>query len=159
MRVIILFLIFITCSQATAQVLHHEMVSSQGGAVVTPVGYKVNYTIGQSVTGTASNGFTVQQGFQQSNWGSIIKKNNNTIITTAFPNPFVETISFAFSSSPGETINVVVYDILGRLIHSVTLPNESNKIKLNLSWIPSAEYLVKLTSGDYEYSTQIIKNG
>jgi hypothetical protein len=158
MRVIILFLILITYSQVKAQVLHHEMVSSQGGAVVTPFGNKVNYTIGQSVTGTAANGYTVQQGFQQSNWGAIINKNNNTITTTAFPNPFIDTISFGFSSSPGDTINVVVYDILGRLIHSISLPNESNKIKLNLSWIPSAEYLVKLTSGDYEYSTQIIKN-
>jgi hypothetical protein len=51
----------------------------------------------------------------------------------------------------------MVFDILGRLIHSEVVVNENNEIKLNLSSLSSAEYLIRLTSSNYEYATTIIK--
>jgi hypothetical protein len=152
----LLFCLFVV--SASAQSLHHEMLSAQGGGVVTTSGYKVNYTVGQqSVTGTSSGTYIIQQGFQQNNWSKIINNNNNSIQTTLFPNPFVEQITFAFSSSPGAKINAMVFDILGRLIHSEVVVNENNEIKLNLSRLSSAEYLIRLTSGNFEYAAKIIK--
>ncbi len=158
MRAFLLFVFITFFNTVSAQSLHHEMLSTQGGGVVTSSGIKVNYTVGQqSVIGTNSNQYIVQQGFQQNNWSKIIKQNKNLISTTLYPNPFVEQLTFTFSSSPGSNLNVLVFDILGRLIHSETVINENNEITLQLSRLSSAEYLIKLTSNDYEYATKIIK--
>lgn len=155
MRTVLFFLFVVS---ASAQSLHHQMISAQGGGIVTNTGITVNYTVGQqSVTGTSSGTYVVQQGFQQNNWSKIINNNTNSIQTTLFPNPFIEYIIFRFSSSPGTKVNAMVFDILGRLIHSEVVVNENNEIKLNLSRLSSAEYLIRLTSSNYEYATTIIK--
>jgi hypothetical protein len=155
MRIVLFFLFVVS---ASAQSLHHQMISAQGGGVVTNSGITVNYSVGQqSVTGTSSGTYVVQQGFQQNNWSKLIKQNSNLITTTLFPNPFIEQITFTFSSSPGSKVKALVFDILGRLIHSETVNNENNEIKLNLSRLSSAEYLIRLTSSNYEYATTIIK--
>ncbi len=140
------------------QQLHHQMLSSQGGSSVTSNGYSVRYTVGQqSVTGTSTTGYVVQQGFQQSNWGRILSQNTISVVTTVYPNPFVDLVKFSFSSSPGSTIDVLVFDILGRLVHSESVQNDSNLISLDLKKLSSAEYLVKLSSGSYIHSAKIIK--
>ena len=153
----ILFLVFIS-KNVVAQQLHHEMISAQGGSVITQNGQLVRYTVGQqSVTGTSSNGYIVQQGFQQSNWGKILEQNTISVTTTAFPNPFVNEINFSFSTSPGEKISAYVFDILGRLVYSEDVKNENNSIKLSLVHLSTAEYLVKLTSEKFVHSAKIIK--
>ena len=157
MRILgVLFLFFV--QGVIGQTLHHQMVSVQGGSVTTNSGHTVNYSIGQqSVTGTNTSQYIVQQGFQQNNWSRIIKKNKKSIITSLYPNPFVDQLTLDFSSSPGTIIQVIVFDILGRIIHTEAIANQDNQIKLNLSRLSSAEYLIKLTSDNYEYATTIIK--
>ena len=153
----ILFLIFIS-KNVVAQQLHHEMISSQGGSVITQNGQQVRYTVGQqSVTGTSSNGYVVQQGFQQSNWAKILEQNTISVTTIVFPNPFVKEINFLFSTSPGEKISAYVFDVLGRLVYSEEVKNENNSIKLNLVHLSTAEYLVKLSSEKFVHSAKIIK--
>ena len=152
----ILFLFLV--QGAIGQTLHHQMVSAQGGSVTSNTGHTVNYSIGQqSVTGTNTSQYIVQQGFQQNNWSRIIKKNKKSIITSLYPNPFVDQLTLDFSSSPGTIIQVIVFDILGRIIHTEAVTTQDNQIKLNLSRLSSAEYLIKLTSDNYEYATTIIK--
>jgi hypothetical protein len=152
-----LFLVFIS-KFLVAQQLHHEMISAQGGSVITQNGQQVRYTVGQqSVTGTSSNGYVVQQGFQQSNWGKILEQNTISITTTVYPNPFVNEINFSFSISPGEKISAFVFDVLGRLVYSEDVKNENNSIKLNLLHLSTAEYLVKLSSDKFVHSAKIIK--
>ena len=153
----ILFLVFIS-KNVVAQQLHHEMISAQGGSVTTANGQFIRYSVGQqSVTGTSSNGYVVQQGFQQSNWGKILEQNTLSIITTVYPNPFVNEINFSFSTSPGEKISAYVFDVLGRLVYSEDIKNENNLIKLNLLNLSTAEYLVKLSSDKFVHSAKIIK--
>ena len=103
-------------------------------ATVNPQnGQQVRYTVGQqSVTGTSSNGYVVQQGFQQSNWGKILEQNTISITTMVYPNPFVNEINFSFSISPGEKISAFVFDVLGRLVYSEDVKNENNSIKIAL---------------------------
>ena len=158
MRVLFLMLIIFGCEILSAQQLHHEMTSAQGGTVTTANGQLVRYTVGQqSVTGTSSNGYVVQQGFQQSNWGKILEQNTISIATIVFPNPFVNEVNFSFSTSPGEKISAYVFDVLGRLVYSEDIKNENNLIKLNLVQLSTAEYLVKLTSEKFVHSAKIIK--
>ena len=134
------------------------MISCQGGVTSNLNEPRVLFTIGQqSVNGTTVNGVVVQQGFQQNNWNKIIEQNTISISTIAYPNPFKEVLNFSFSKSPGKQIDIAVFDLLGRLVYSNSIKNEENVLTVNLNVLPSAEYLVKLTSNDYMYSTKIIK--
>lgn len=153
-----LLLNLILCNLSFAQNLHHQMISCQGGnSSNTSIG-NVSFTVGQqSVIGTITDGFTVQQGFQQSNWGKIMQQNTISLNTTVYPNPFIDLVNFSFSKSPGEEINVIVFDILGRLVYSDILNNKDNLISVNLNKLSSAEYIIKLTSNSYIFSTKILK--
>lgn len=158
MKIFCIGLLFFVSNIIFAQQLHHEMIGTQGGSVTTNNGIRVSYSVGQqSVTGTSTTNYVVQQGFQQSNWGKLIEQNSINISTTVFPNPFLDTIKFSFSSSPGSAIDVLVFDILGRLVHSELVQNENNLISIDLKKLSSAEYLVKLSSGGYIHSAKIIK--
>ena len=158
MRVLFLMLFIFGCEILSAQQLHHEMTSAQGGTVTTANGQLVRYTVGQqSVTGTSSNGYVVQQGFQQSNWGKILEQNTISIATIVFPNPFVNEVNFSFSTSPGDKISAYVFDVLGRLVYSEDVKNENNSIKLSLLHLSTSEYLVKLSSDNFVHSAKIIK--
>lgn len=151
-------LLFFLCSFSNAQSLHHQMISCQGGNSFSSNENKVLFTVGQqSVIGTEINGVSVQQGFQQSNWNKIMQQNTNSIITTVYPNPFKDVTHFSFSKSPGNGINIVVFDMLGRLVYNQSIKNEGNLISVNLNNLPSAEYFVKLTANNYIFSTKIIK--
>lgn len=156
MSSLLLFVLIICFYTNSAQSLHHEMISKQGGGIVTNFGNKVNYTVGQqSVIVSTSGVYVVQQGFQINNW-SKIKNDTNSIQTTLFPNPFVAQMTFTFPSSLGAKINAMVFDIIERLVHSEVVVNENNKIKLNLSRISIAEYLIRLTSGKFQNATKIV---
>ncbi len=158
MRIFFIIFLFFISKIVVAQQLHHEMISAQGGSVTTANGQFVRYSVGQqSVTGTSSNGYVVQQGFQQSNWSKILEQNTISIATTVYPNPFVNEINFSFSTSPGDKISAYVFDVLGRLVYSEEVKNENNSIKLNLLQLSTAEYLVKLSSDKFVYSAKIIK--
>lgn len=157
-RIFITIVLFVFSQKTFSQQLHHEMLSSQGGSSVTSSGHIIRYTVGQqSVIGTSTNGYVIQQGFQQSNWDKIMVNNTISISTTVYPNPFVETVNFTFSSSPGTQIDVVVFDILGRLVHSEVLMNENNTVSIDLKKLSSAEYLVRLSSGGFFHAVKIIK--
>jgi hypothetical protein len=158
MRIFFIIFLFFINKVVVAQQLHHQMISAQGGSVTTTNGQFVRYTVGQqSVTGTSSNGYVVQQGFQQSNWGKILEQNTISIITTVYPNPFVNEVNFSFSTSPGEKISAYVFDVLGRLVYSEDVKNENNSITLSLLQLSTAEYLVKLTSEKFVHSAKILK--
>jgi hypothetical protein len=156
---ILFFILFVFGFQIiNAQQLHHEMISSQGGTTTTANGHLVRYTVGQqSVTGTSTNGYVVQQGFQQSNWSKILEQNTVSVATIVYPNPFVNEVNFTFSTSPGEKISAFVFDVLGRLVYSEEVKNDNNSIKLSLVHLSTADYLVRLTADKFIFSTKIIK--
>jgi hypothetical protein len=158
MRILFFFLFVFGCKIINAQQLHHEMISSQGGTTTTANGHLVRYTVGQqSVTGTSTNGYVVQQGFQQSNWSKILEQNTVSVATIVYPNPFVNEVNFTFSTSPGEKISAYVFDVLGRLVYSEEVKNDNNSIKLSLVHLSTADYLVRLTSDKFVHSAKIIK--
>lgn len=153
---VLLFLLF--CSFSKAQSLHHQMISCQGGNSFSSNENKVLFTVGQqSVIGSTTNGVSVQQGFQQSNWSKIIEQNTISISTIVYPNPFKDVVTFSFSKSPSNDISLVVFDLLGRQVYSEVIKNESNLISVNLNDLSTAEYFVKLTANNYIFSTKIIK--
>jgi hypothetical protein len=145
------------------QVLHHQMISSQGQTIATPSGLVINQTVGQqSITGnTKSKEAAVVQGFQQSFWSSYIAENKIDVVqgitTVAYPNPFTETINFQFSMPITDEITILIFDILGRLIYQQKSRIDSTILTIDLSRLPTSEFLVRLTATNFNYYTKIIK--
>jgi hypothetical protein len=153
----ILFLL-LACN-GFSQTLHHQMISSQGGKSSLESGILVNYTVGQqSVVGTKTGNIIVQQGFQQSNWNKIIAANEVVINTTTYPNPYVDVVNFQFSQSIGDSVSLLVFDVLGRQVYANSLQILENKTSINLQELQSAEYFVQLSNNTFTYHTKIIKN-
>lgn len=145
------------------QVLHHQMLSSQGVSTKTPNGLKIRQTVGQqSLTGTSGNkDYVVMQGFQQNLWGKYIASNTidaiDTIKMTTYPNPFTETINFQFSKPVADVITISIFDFLGRLIYEQNRTAVSDILTIDLSGLPTSEYLIRLKTKSLNYYTKIIK--
>lgn len=144
---------------AFSQQLHHEMFGAQGGVSSLSNGYNVRYSVGQlSTTGTSvTNQAITQQGYQQSLLYKVQQNIQISIEMIAFPNPFDSYLQVDFSSSPGDLIDVVIFDLLGRSVFSKSFKNTSNSIKLDLDNLPSTEYLLKLDAVNYSKTIKIIK--
>lgn len=154
----ILLLILFT-SGIYAQSIHHQMLSAQGTSKILNNGMMVSQTIGQqSAIGNHTNGVTVGQGFQQSQWAKYVNSNSaNKISTATFPNPFVSTVHFQFSKPILEIIEIAVFDVRGRLIFQDTKRATDLLLTVELPQLASSNYLVRLTAPSYTYFTQILK--
>jgi hypothetical protein len=152
--------IILVFSSATAQQLHHQMLSSQGTSKNLSNGMYVSQSIGQqSVIGnTTVAGYTFGQGFQQSTWSKYISTSSNTSITTiTYPNPFVNTVNFQFSQAINDNITVSIFDIRGRLVYNEEKKTAGTILTIELPNMASSNYLVRLSSSNYTYYTQILK--
>ena len=159
MKLLLLVFLF-SFSTLYSQELHHQMLSAQGSSKELSNGIYVSQTIGQqSVIGNyTKDGKTYGQGYQQSVWSKYISTNtNNTITTVTYPNPFVSTINFQFSQAIKEPISVSVFDIRGRLIFSQEKQASGNILTLDMPQLASSNYLVRLSTPNYTYYTQILK--
>jgi len=154
-------LFLISFSGIYGQSLHHQMLSAQGSSTTLSNGIFVSQTIGQqSVIGNyTQDGFSYGQGFQQSVWSKYINQNEalSSITTTTYPNPFISTINFQFSEPIKETITVSLFDIRGRLIYSEDKIATDNILTVEFSNLSSSNYLVRLSTPNYTYFTQILK--
>lgn len=151
-------LIFFTIT-FQGQVLHHQMLSSQGLSKKMLDGSIIRQTIGQqTLIGTSSNNYVVMQGFQQSVWGKYISSNIiDDIKATTYPNPFIETVSFEFSKPITEVITVNVFDISGHLIFEQKKKANNTILTIDLPLLPRSEYLVRLNGSNFNYYTKILK--
>ena len=154
------YILIITGIVGFGQNLHHQMLSSQGNSQTLYNGIYVSQTIGQqSVIGNYTvDGKTYGQGFQQSLWSKYMSSSvNNTITTITYPNPFISSINFQFSQPIKETISVALFDVRGRLVYSENKNVLDNILTLELPNLANSNYLVRLTSNNYTYYTQILK--
>ena len=154
-------LFFLFAVSANAQSLHHQSIGSLGNTIITSKGIRVSQTIGQqSVVGSATyNGFIVQQGFQQSIFfKSSVSRSTINVITKVFPNPFISTLNFEFSSEVKGEVEVSLFDSLGRLVYNSNFVPQQNRITVSaLTNLTNGNYFVSLTALNFKYSTQLIK--
>lgn len=144
------------------QILHHQMISSQGTTKKAANGVIVKQTVGQmSSSGNYdSNNMIVGQGFQQSSWERLIVFNDVNLSDDVkiFPNPFVDIIKFQFLKPIAEIISVSIFDQNGRLVFvSEENVEEEQIMTLDLSRLPSSMFLVRLKSFKFNYYIKIIK--
>ncbi|WP_413998554.1 T9SS type A sorting domain-containing protein [Flavobacterium sp. W1B] len=141
------------------QVLHHQMISSQGATQKLSNGIIVKQTIGQqSVIGISKENYIVMQGFQQSFWNKYIASNYySNIKTRTYPNPFINTVSFEFSEPIDQVVNVFIFDIGGHLVFKKSQKPIDKVLTFDLSVISGQAYLVQLQTDNFIHYTKIIK--
>ena len=159
MNRLIFFLIFILLQNLQCQVLHHQMISSQGNSNVLSGGLVVNQTIGQqSLIGNSRTNYYVAQGFQQSLWGMYLDTSKKELVKmTVYPNPFMEKINFHILNSSGYKVGINVFDLAGRLVFFKDIISEGDVLTIDLGRLPSAKYLVSLNFLNHMYYAKIIK--
>jgi hypothetical protein len=155
---ILLFLFVIT---AKGQTLHHQMLASQGANSMLQSGVLVHQSIGQqSPTGTYGTAtLRVEQGYQQSKSIGSDKVMVNLVTITAFPVPFVDTVTFQFSSEITAPVSLIFYDVLGRIVYTKTPPiATSNTLKVDQLSLADGEYFVIITYQNIEYSIKLLRS-
>ena len=142
-----------------SQEIQREVISSQGQSVELDSGIYVTQTIGQhSVASYSIDNLTVQQGYQQSFWNSLINSNEEfNVDITFYPNPTIDYVNFNFSNLESSDLNVLVFDYAGRVLITTKIDIENYKTKLDLSSLPSGSYLIYLNTNKFNYHTKIIK--
>ncbi|MFK5983161.1 MAG: T9SS type A sorting domain-containing protein [Flavobacteriaceae bacterium] len=121
--------------------------------------YYISQSVGQnSVTGTLINGEnTIRQGFQQPPIRvEIIADDNSDLGAVVFPNPVETYVTVQFTEVLKSNINVMIYDITGKLIFD-TNKNPTNTFNLDMSSFSSGIYLLNLTSGNKKFTARLIK--
>lgn len=141
------------------QILHHQMLSSQGDTKKLSNGIVVKQTIGQqSNIGNSHSDYAIIQGFQQSFWSEYITLNYYSNIKTAtHPNPFINTLNFEFSEPINQLIHVYIFDINGRLVFEKSQKPNDKILTFDVAIMSGHEFLVKLQSDNFIYYTKIIK--
>ena len=142
------------------QTIHHQMISSQGASITTPTGLKVKQTVGQqSVIGNSINKLTVQQGYQQSFWQAHLSNSVNLIRDIKIhPNPVSDILHIEFTNIPKLPLNLLLFDVNGRLIYSQNHNLENLRLTLDVSKFSIGIYLVQLKGANIDYYTKIIIN-
>ncbi len=169
--VILLLLVFCLANTISAQQSNssnsYKILSSNLGVagsskvVSTHKGhYKISQSIGQSgVIGTFSSaGYYLRQGYQQPiNSNGLVKpSNNNNLLAKVYPNPFAERVLIAFNETLTETINILIFDISGKLIYNKNF-SPSKTIQLQLNELSSGSYLIKCYSNGKQFNAKLIR--
>ena len=160
MNRLIIIIIIIIVQNLHCQVLHHQMISSQGNSNVLSSGVVVNQTIGQlSMIGNSKTNHYVGQGFQESLWGMYLDASKKELVKmTTYPNPFTEKINFHISNSEGYKAGIEVFDLVGRLVFFKDIIFEGDVLTIDLSQLPASKYLVSLNLRGHVYYAKIIKS-
>lgn len=77
---------------------------------------------------------------------------------TIFPNPTNETLTIAFQQPTNTAKNVLVMDMMGKILLQTTVEAASNTTSINLSGLTNGNYLVELNDeSGIRYTTKVVK--
>ncbi len=132
-------------------------VISSGGNYYETSNVKVSYTVGQTVTATVSNTEAVAtQGFQQPEYTIVdLKEPDADMNVSLYPNPTDGELMLDFSTMPANNTTVTVIDFSGKVVFTTTVTNQ--KQRLDLSNLPTGNYIVKIKNDENERHFKVIK--
>jgi hypothetical protein len=163
----ILTLVFVPFSwaqEAKSPYLLRSTLGEAGFSVTTSIEgriYAVQASVGQaSAIGTFYGiKYSAIQGFIQPYTFSTGKEPLpfSNLLVTLFPNPFSEELNISFSKQIKGTVEVEVYDMMGRTVFSKSFPAEQViAVRFNPGLI--ANYLLKITYKNQAYLKKITRN-
>ena len=122
--------------------------------------YDVRQSIGQaSLIGTfEGRKYTVNQGFIQPLVINKILDKTSTLDldVTFFPNPFVQSTYLIFKEEIIGSVEVALYDMVGRLLLNKTYMGNKN-IKVDFDNLFSGRYILKVKANNKQFIKNIIK--
>ena len=153
-------LLFILFSfHSFGQQIHHQTNAAQGAIVSIPSVGLIKQTIGQqSVIGNyIGDNIFVGQGFLQ---GNFAKKSISatSIEVLTYPNPFVSTLNFQFSTNITTPIDIKLYDVVGRVVYAAKTSIENNLLIIENLALPNGSYIISLKAQNLNYTTSLIKS-
>jgi len=165
MRIFYITMLTLFCTfLSRGQILHRQTLSNNGVSTLTKNGVIVSQTIGQSISSeTVKNSSSfIQQGFQQSLFAKLGFDSGNSklsIETKVYPNPFISFIKVDFSDEIQGKIEVRLIDMLGRVVFLSSTTAVSNSITIDsLDFLPAGSYYLSLSTYNYKFNNQLIKN-
>ena len=70
-----------------------------------------------------------------------------------FPNPVHDFFYLSIENGNFKESKIQIYDVTGKLLHSMNVDNLNTGFKINVSFLPQGYYLLTLTSPDKQYSS------
>ena len=153
------FLIFSSMSIQGQSLRNSSWVAMGSSAQAIPgQGLVVQQSIGQSsVAGVfVSASARISQGFLRG-IRVVSKEIKLPFEVIAFPNSFIDRISFRFTTEHQELTQVRIYDGLGKLIYEASHQPKNNEIQLNLPYLATGVYVAHLRSGNKFVQSRLIK--
>jgi hypothetical protein len=122
--------IFLLSLLSTLVFTAQEVVSTQGDSY-SNASANINFTIGEAVINTGTNGTNeLTQGFHQTNWNLVRLEDHSPSFEAAiFPNPTTEVLNIRTSTF--ENVIYTVYDTKGKLILQDKLSAEQTPIQVS----------------------------
>ncbi len=147
---------------ANAQSIDLEVIATAGEHFQNGSS-QLSWTMGESITDTYSaGGNIVTQGFHQTQLmvTSVEESNLLNLDVNIFPNP---TSDHLIVDAKGEhsKLTITLYDVNGKMIMQSDMKPGQGRVKLNLSELVMAYYMLGVVdeSGNYSSSHKIIKTG
>ncbi len=153
--ILILLLAAALADVATAQVVLQKVVISNAGGQTANSTTRLNYTVGETAVGVASNSTTIGRfGFWHSpTLAASVKENGVAAIgkVAVYPNPASSTISIDVNMRSSNHLDLRLYNTAGELITTLYAGKKSagdHSFKVNLGHVASGRYYVAaLTPG------------
>lgn len=141
-----------------AQTAERQVIGSAGG-FATATGLQVSYTVGESVTSTATSGSVIlTQGFQQPSSGTVgIEETALGFAMKAYPNPVHNAVTLDFSAQQDMQLSIGLFDVQGRQVLPTEQLNVSGNMlhSVKMAGFASGNYFIRLTNKDGKLNKSI----
>ncbi|NGX83694.1 T9SS type A sorting domain-containing protein [Aequorivita sp. KMM 9714] len=142
----LLLIALITLSFSQAQSLSQDVMSS-AGATISGASNSLSFTAGEAVIGDISNGESLGQGFWLGAIEGVVLSNEDFTLdvhTTVYPNPVTDYLNISFKDMEGETFDISIFDLNGRLVYNNVLMDSTSNETLNFSGYSSGLYILNI---------------
>ncbi|WP_372794558.1 T9SS type A sorting domain-containing protein [Lutibacter sp.] len=158
----VLLLYHVQAQDSSELEIFRSTVSVAGSSQLVNMNNKpfiVQQSIGQSsAIGTFSSGnYVLRQGFiQPPMLSSKVIPEETNLQAVIYPNPVNNDVNITLKEDVKEPVYIRIFDLLGRSVYNEKL-NAAQQLKINLSFLASAQYIFLINTGEKQFKANLIK--